>query len=282
MATPFEKLAVEGEHAGVVEYPRAPLLRTASMSWLFLIGCLPGFAALFLPFSRNSDALSYHTPLTYLAILAQDNALAWWTRSAVAQDYPVIVWSRAMLALSFFGLVPIIVWRRCARSASTSVLPLLNGQMASWLCLIVLCAWFGLNILGDCERLVQRARSAPVPMPAHVADVPMGMRIVWSVVTWILAGAFVCAGLWIAGRARRRGEMAAAIMARLMIVYLAPVGFALLWVGARERAVGWYLTVPTVSVLVGEMVLIALGQWPPRMQFMQRRTEDAAVASTQP
>jgi hypothetical protein len=261
-----DNLAVQGEHAGVVEYPRATLFRAASLSWLFLIGSLPGFAAMFLRFSTDSEALSYHTPLTYLVILEQDYSVTWWMQE--------------MLALSFFSLIPLMVWRRRARGASASAATLHAGEAVSWFCLVVLLAWFGLSVLQDCDQLMRRASRGPMPLPPNAAEVPMGVRIVWSVVTWIIVASFMSTGLWIARRARARGAIAAAIMARLATSYLIPVGFALFLVATRNRTFGWYLTVPTVSIVVGEMVLIAVGQWPPRVRFKQRISEDTGIALT--
>jgi len=254
MRDPIVNLAVAGEHAGVIDYPRVFPPQVRAVPWLFFLFSLPAAVALFVPFS---------TPIEGLTRAGADNRIIGVLTSRPRGD--VTDWLILLLASAFLIIFPMLAWRLRLLIGRPSPRQVRAASIVSWICLIPAAALpMALVLMAWGSSLFMRDTS---------------LMVVGIVVTGFISLLF-SVGLWIARRARRRISPEAGIVARMLTAFLLPAGFVLILL-LNHRHAGYYLTLTSESVFIVEMLLLALGQWPPRISRRPNRTSAPHVASAE-
>ena len=227
------------EDAGVLTYRRVRLTRSSSLQWLFVVLSLPGVAALMVPFVTGISPL-----YVFAGSLKHDRAML-------------------LLAVCFFLILPIIVWRIRIALSPPSAFELRLAFTAAMLCV--------------CLALITAVSIVLATFRRQAIDDDDAL----SICLWLICLVITLAGgQWIGRRAARRISPAAGILSWMLTAYLAGLEFLL--VGAMsgrllgfsaEANAGYYLTMVTACAFVAELIFLALGQWPPRIRRTIRETE---------
>ena len=242
-------LAVAGEHAGVIDYPRSPQPRRLHVSWVFCVLSAPAVIAVFVPFFTPPNT---RDPIPFSAVPA-----------ATLVKLPTTALDALVLCLTL-GMavsIPMLIWRIRLLSGSPSPRELAAGAVACRVCLVPA---FSMLLLFTFMAIGE----ALLIGDASVMVIGVGAVLV--------LGSILFGGLWIARRAQRRISPEAGITARLLIAYILPASFPLVMM-INHRHIGYYLALTSESFFIVEIVLLALGQWPPRI--FGRRLPDDQVPS---